>query len=142
MQQMMLLNKTMKKFRIISFILVLVLAASLMAGCNDKKKVETGSKEVVWIVEGLEAADNEASRRDSLKDEALEEIDFNVDDEEDDDEDDFDVNIFEEDGDDEDDFASDSDDEDLDDDLEDETLGFGSLFADDEDDDVSFDDEE
>ena len=50
----------MKKFRIISFILVLVLAASLMAGCNNKKKVETGSKEVVWIVEGLEAADNEA----------------------------------------------------------------------------------
>ena len=51
----------MRKLRIISLILVLVLAASLFAGCGGKdkkaaKKDLTG--EVTWIVIGTEAADN------------------------------------------------------------------------------------
>jgi len=46
----------MKRFRIISLILVLVLAASLFAGCGSGKK---GSGEVTWVVIGTEAADNE-----------------------------------------------------------------------------------
>ncbi len=48
----------MKKFRIISLFLVLVIAASLFVGCS-KEEEETGSKTVVWLVEGTEAADNE-----------------------------------------------------------------------------------
>ena len=50
----------MKKFRIISLVLVIVLAVSLFAGCG-KKEVEKkkGAKEVVWVVEGVEAADNQ-----------------------------------------------------------------------------------
>ena len=47
----------MKKFRIISLILVLVLAVSVFAGCTDKnKKKETA--EITWVVVGTEAADN------------------------------------------------------------------------------------
>ena len=52
----------MRKFRIISFVLVLVLAASLFAGCgNDTKKkaVTGGNKEVVWYVLGTEEPDNQ-----------------------------------------------------------------------------------
>jgi len=45
----------MKRFRIISLILILVLAASLFAGCGSGKN---GSGEVTWIVVGTEAADN------------------------------------------------------------------------------------
>ena len=51
----------MKNFRIISLVLVLVLAVGMFAGCGDKKaKKDEGEfiKEVVWLVEGLEAADN------------------------------------------------------------------------------------
>ena len=47
----------MKKFRIISFILAIVLVAGLFAGC--KKEPKKGSGEIVWIVEGTEAADNQ-----------------------------------------------------------------------------------
>jgi DNA-directed RNA polymerase subunit beta len=122
-----------------------VLLKELQSLALDVKVLTESGDELVIreFEEEEEAADNEASRRDSLKDEALEEIDFNVDDDEDD-EDEFDVNIFEDDSDDEDDFsANDEADEDLDDDLEDETFGFGNLFADDdEDEDVSLDDEE
>lgn len=54
----------MKKFRLISFILVLVLAASLFAGCKkeapENKVVKKGSGKIIWLVEGTEAADNEA----------------------------------------------------------------------------------
>ena len=122
-----------------------VLLKELQSLALDVKVLTESGDELVIreFEEEEEAADNEASRRDSLKDEALEEIDFNVDEDEDD-EDEFDVNIFEDDSDDEDDFsANDEADEDLDDDLEDETFGFGNLFADDdEDEDVSLDDEE
>ena len=48
----------MKRFRIISLVLILVLAASLFVGCAGKNKEEEGSKEVTWIVIGTEAADN------------------------------------------------------------------------------------
>ncbi len=47
----------MKKFRIISFILVLVLAASVFAGCS-KNKVSEGSDTIVWYVAGLQEPDN------------------------------------------------------------------------------------
>ena len=47
----------MKKFRIISFVLVLVLAVSLFAGCGNNKKSEEAT-EVTWVVIGTEAADN------------------------------------------------------------------------------------
>ena len=55
----------MRKFRIISLILVLVLAASLFAGCGGKKAVDgpkknTGSNKITWVVVGTEAADNES----------------------------------------------------------------------------------
>ena len=51
----------MRKLRLISLILVLVLAASLFAGCGgkDKKAVKKDlTGEVTWIVIGTEAADN------------------------------------------------------------------------------------
>ena len=48
----------MKKLRIISLLLVLVLAASLFAGCGKDKKAASG--EISWIVVGTEASDNEA----------------------------------------------------------------------------------
>ena len=123
-----------------------VLLKELQSLALDVKVLtESGDELIIREFEDEEeAADNEASRRDSLKDEELEEIDFNVDDEdEEDDEDDFDANIFDEDGDDEDGFnanEADGDDE-FEDDLDDETFGFGKLFEDDEDD-GSFDDEE
>jgi len=47
----------MKKLRLISLLLVLVLAASLFAGCGKDK---TDSGEISWIVVGTEAADNES----------------------------------------------------------------------------------
>jgi len=47
----------MKKFRIISLLLVLVIAASVFAGCKSDKK-EKASGEVVWVVVGTESADN------------------------------------------------------------------------------------
>ena len=46
----------MKKFRILSLVLAIVLVAGLFAGC--KKEPKKGSGEIVWIVEGTEAADN------------------------------------------------------------------------------------
>ena len=45
----------MKKFRIISLILVLVIAASLFVGCG---KNEEESGEITWVVVGIEASDN------------------------------------------------------------------------------------
>lgn len=48
----------MKKFRILSFILVLVLCASIFAGCG-KDKVAEGSDTVVWYVIGVEKPDNQ-----------------------------------------------------------------------------------
>ena len=48
----------MKKFRIISLILVLVLAAGLFAGCKKEAKETTGPTELTWVVVGTEAADN------------------------------------------------------------------------------------
>lgn len=55
----------MKKIRIISFILVLLLAASLFAGCGKnstdggKKPVGGANKEVIWYVLGTEEPDNQ-----------------------------------------------------------------------------------
>ena len=82
-----------------------------------------------------EAADNEARRRDALKEEELEDIDFSADDEDDEDGLDGEVSLFEDDGDDEDDFSADGDGEESDDfsDISDE-FNFGSLFDDEEDD--------
>ena len=119
-----------------------VLLKELQSLALDVKVLtESGDELIIREVEEEEdAADTMASRREILKDEELEEIDFSVDD--DDDEGDFDVkSIFDEDGDDEDGFniTESDDDDDFDDD--DDTFGFGKLFEDDEDDD-SFDDED
>ena len=89
-----------------------------------------------------EAADNEARRRDALKEEELEDIDFSADDEDDEDDLGGEVSLFEDDGDDEDDFSAEGDGEDDDDfsDISDD-FNFGSLF-DDEDDEDGKDDED
>ena len=118
-----------------------VLLKELQSLALDVKVLtESGDELVIREVEEEEDnADTAASRREALKDEELEEIDFNVDDDEDE-EGEFDVkSIFEEEGDDEDGFNITESDEDDDFDDEDETFGFGKLFEDDEDDD-SFDD--
>ncbi len=116
-----------------------VLLKELQALALDVKVLtESGDELIIREVEEEEdAADTAASRRQALKDEELEEIDFSVDDDEDD-EDEFDVkSIFEEEGDDEDGFnITQSDDEDFEDDDDDDALGFGKLFADLEDDDL------
>ena len=83
-----------------------------------------------------ENVNNEANRRDRLKDEDFEEIDFNTE-EEDEEEDDFDdVSIFEEEDDDEDGFVSDGKD---DFDFEDDEDDFGKLFDDEDDEKDDFD---
>ena len=121
-----------------------VLLKELQSLALDVKVLtESGDELIIREVEEEEdAADTAASRRDSLKDEELEELDFSVDDDEDE-EGDFDMkSIFEDEDDDEDGFnitESDDDDEFADDDEDDETFGFGKLF---EDEDDSFDDEE
>ena len=115
-----------------------VLLKELQSLALDVKVLtESGDELVIREVEEEEDfADTAASRRDSLKDEELEEIDFSVDDDEDDDE--FDVkSIFDDEGEDEDDFnVAESDDDDFDD--EDDGFDFDKLFADDD----AFDDEE
>ena len=119
-----------------------VLLKELQSLALDVKVLtESGDELVIREVEEEEDnADTAASRREALKDEELEEIDFNVDDDEDE-EGDFDVkSIFEEEGDDEDGFNITESDDDDDFDDEDDTFGFGKLFEDDDDD--SFDDME
>ena len=116
-----------------------VLLKELQSLALDVKVLtESGDELIIREVEEEEDnADNAAKRRESLKDEEFEEIDFSVDDD-DEDESEFDVkSIFEEDGDDEDGFnIGDADeDEDFSDD-DDDAFGFGNLFGDD------FDDEE
>ena len=111
-----------------------VLLKELQSLALDVKVLtESGDELIIREVEEEEdAADTAASRRESLKDEELEEIDFNVDDDEDD-EDGFDVkSIFEEEGDDEDGFniTEPDDDDDFEDD--DDDFGFGKLFDDDD----------
>ena len=118
-----------------------VLLKELQSLALDVKVLTESGDELVIreFEEEEEAADLEASRKDGLKEEELEEIDFNVDDEDDEDfADGFDVtSIFDdEDGDDEDGFsAGDSDaEEGFEDELDDDDdFGFGSLFGDDED---------
>ncbi len=121
-----------------------VLLKELQSLALDVKVLtESGDELIIREVEEEEdRADAAASRKEAIKDEELEEIDFSVDDDEDD-EDEFDVkSIFEEEGDDEDGFnISESDDDEEFGDDDDETFGFGKLFQDDEDDD-SFGDEE
>jgi len=120
-----------------------VLLKELQALALDVKVLtESGDELIIREVEEEEDnADTAASRREALKDEELEEIDFNVDDDEDE-EGEFDVkSIFEEDGDDEDGFNITESDEDDDFDDEDDTFGFGKLFEDDEDDDSFLDEE-
>ena len=120
-----------------------VLLKELQALALDVKVLTESGDEVILreVEEEEDNADTAASRREALKDEELEEIDFNVDDDEDE-EGDFDVkSIFEEEGDDEDGFNITESDDDDDFDDEDDTFGFGKLFEDDDDDDDSlFDD--
>ena len=115
-----------------------VLLKELQSLALDVKVLtESGDELVIREVEEEEDnADTAASRRESLKDEEFEEIDFSVDDDEDE-EGEFDVkSIFEEDGDDEDGFnIGGSDDDDFSD--EDDAFGFSKLFDDD-----AFDDED
>ena len=116
-----------------------VLLKELQSLALDVKVLtESGDELIIREVEEEEDnADNAAKRRESLKDEEFEEIDFSVDDD-DEDEGEFDVkSIFEEDGDDEDGFnIGDADDDEEFGDDDDDTFGFGNLFGDD------FDDEE
>ena len=49
----------MKKIRILSLILILVLAASLFVGCGKKEEAATGSDKVIWYVIGTEEPDNQ-----------------------------------------------------------------------------------
>ena len=114
-----------------------VLLKELQALALDVKVLtESGDELIIREVEEEEdRVDTAASRRDAIKDEELEEIDFNVDDDEDE-EDEFDVkSIFEEEGDDEDGFnISGDEDEEFGDDEDD--FGFDKLFDD------AFEDEE
>ncbi len=116
-----------------------VLLKELQSLALDVKVLTESGDELVIreFEEEEEAADNDASLKDSLKDEELEEIDFNVDDDDEDEEDDDFANIFDanEDEDDEDGFnsAPSKDDEDFEDDLDDEDFSFGNLFGDDDD---------
>ncbi|MBQ7913380.1 MAG: DNA-directed RNA polymerase subunit beta [Clostridia bacterium] len=109
-----------------------VLLKELQSLALDVKVLtESGDELVIREVEEEEnERDNVASRREAFKDEDLEEIDFNVDDDEDfDDEDDDVKSIFDEDGDDEDGFnIAESDDEDFDDDEDDDSFDFSKLF--------------
>jgi DNA-directed RNA polymerase subunit beta len=118
-----------------------VLLKELQSLALDVKVLTESGDELIIreFEEEEENADNEASRRDSLKDEELEEIDFNVDDDEDED-DEFDVKSIFEDEDDEDGFDGtvSDDDEEFEDDIDEDDFGFGKLF----DDDDSLDDEE
>ena len=118
-----------------------VLLKELQSLALDVKVLtESGDELVIREVEEEEdSRDSAASRREALKDEEFEELDFSVDDD-DDEESEFDVkSIFEEEGDDEDDFnISESDDDGFEDEDDDDDFGFGKLF----DDDDSFDDEE
>ncbi len=120
-----------------------VLLKELQSLALDVKVLtESGDELIIREFEDeQENADNEATRRDSPKDEELEEIDFNVDDDEDEDDDEFDVkSIFEDESDDEDGFneSASEDDEDFADDIDEDDFGFGKLF----DDEDSLDDEE
>ena len=120
-----------------------VLLKELQSLALDVKVLTESGDELVIreFEEEEESADNEASRKDGLKAEELEEIDFSIDDEDEEEDEDFDVkSIFDEDGDDEDGFNDEGEDEDFDDDIDEDDFGFGKLF-DDEDDD-SFGDEE
>jgi len=112
-----------------------VLLKELQSLALDVKVLTESGDELVIreFEEEEEAMDNEASRKDSLKEEELEELDFSVDDDEDEDE--FDLNIFDDNEDEDDGFNVDSkEDEDFEDDLEDDDdFGFGNLFADEDD---------
>ncbi len=123
-----------------------VLLKELQSLALDVKVLTESGDELIIreFEEEEEAADNAASRIDSLKEEELEEIDFNVDEGDDeDDEEEFDVkSIFEDEEDDEEDgFTSDNAEEDeAFEDEDDDTFGFGKLFEDEDDED--FGDEE
>ena len=110
-----------------------------------KVLTESGDELIIREVEEEDNLDVSASRKTSLKEEELEEIDFTTDDEEDE-EDEFDVkSIFEDDGDDEDGLnITESDEEDDFDDEDDDSFDFGKLFetVEDDGDDDLFGDEE
>ncbi|MBR1975194.1 MAG: DNA-directed RNA polymerase subunit beta [Clostridia bacterium] len=122
-----------------------VLLKELQALALDVKVLtESGDELIIREVEDEDDVDPMTSRKESLKDDDLEELDFNVDDDEDEDEEDFDVkSIFEEEGDDEDGFNIDEsgDDEDFEDDEDDDAFDFSKLFETVEDDDSFGDDE-
>jgi DNA-directed RNA polymerase subunit beta len=106
-----------------------VLLKELQSLALDVKVLtESGDELVIREVEEEEdERDNAASRREALKDEDLEEIDFNADDDEDFDDEDV-KSIFEEDDDDEDGFnIAESGDEDFDDE-DDDSFDFSKLF--------------
>ena len=121
-----------------------VLLKELQSLALDVKVLTESGDELIIreFEEEEEAADNTASRIDSLKEEELEEIDFNVDEEVDEDDEEFDVkSIFEDEEDVEDGFTSDNAEEDDSfEDEDDDTFGFGKLFEDEDDED--FGDEE
>ena len=106
-----------------------VLLKELQSLALDVKVLtESGDELIIREVEEEEdERDNLASRKEALKDEDLEEIDFNVDDDEDFDDEDV-KSIFEEDGDDEDDFNIAEEDDDFEDEEDDDAFDFGKLF--------------
>ena len=121
-----------------------VLLKELQSLALDVKVLTESGDELVIreFEEEEELADIAASRQEALKQEELEEIDFNVDDEDEDEEDEFDLKSIFDDEDDEDGFVSDAaDDEEFEDDLDEDDFGFDKLFSDDDDDDDSFGEE-
>ena len=52
-------DRKMKKFRIISFVLVLLIAASVFAGCGNKKSADVEGTEVTWFTNMDMGPDNE-----------------------------------------------------------------------------------
>ena len=113
-----------------------VLLKELQSLALDVKVLtESGDELVIREFEDEDPSERERQRKEALKQEELDEIDFSIDDEdgEDDDDDTFDVkSIFEEEGDDEDGFNATTSDDDEDFEESDDDFGFGDLFADDD----------
>ena len=122
-----------------------VLLKELQALALDVKVLTESGDELIIreFEEEEEHADNEASRKDSLKEEELKEIDFSIDDEEEEEDEEFDVKSIFDEEDEEDGFNDEGENDLFEDDLDDDdTFGFGKLFEDEEDDDDIFGDEE
>ena len=114
-----------------------VLLKELQSLALDVKVLTESGDELIIreFEEDEEHADNEASRKDSLKEEELKEIDFSLDDEDEEEDEEFDVKSIFDEEDDEDGFNDEGESDLFEDDLDDDDdFGFGKLFDDEEDD--------